>query len=187
MKQQIIYIPGLSDRYDILRRLALLLWRRPEVRATLVPMRWLNKHESFEEKLARLGTEIEKHSDRQIVLVGESAGGAVAIAALKKYRDRVSRIVTVCGMNQGADVVNPVLYEKNRAFRGAMLTADKAFESLSVKDRADMFTIYSSRDGVIGEKDTLLDGVRSFDIGVPIHIVAIGYVLLLRPSLVIKS
>lgn len=187
MKRHVIYIPGLGDRSDPLRRLGLLLWRRPGVAVTFVPMRWLDPKETYEEKVVRIQSALLKYEDRNVTLVGESAGGAVAIACYERFRSRVSGAVTVCGMNQGAGAVNPVLYKKNLAFRDAMLAVDKALPNLSSQDRATMLTIYSSNDGVIGKKETVLKGVRSIDIKVPLHMLAIGYVLFLKSSLVTKN
>ena len=187
MKQHVIYIPGLGDSYDFLRRLGLVLWRRPHVAVTLVPMRWRDPRETYEDKIARITGAIEKYDDRSVVLVGESAGGAVAIACYRRFREQVARVVTVCGMNQGAGVVNPVLYRKNRAFRDAMIASDQALPTLTPKDKTNMLTIYSSNDGVIGKKDTLLEDVRSVDIKIPLHMLAIGYVLFVRSSLALGS
>lgn len=187
MKQHVIYIPGLGDRYDVFRKLGLTLWRRPGVAVTLVPMRWLDPQETYEDKVTRIGEAISKYDDRRVVLVGESAGGAVAIACYRRFREQIARVVTVCGMNQGAGAVNPVLYRKNRAFRDAMVASDSALPALTAKDKTNMLTIYSSNDGVIGKKDTLLEGVRSIDVNVPLHMLAIGYVLLVRNDLVIKN
>ena len=83
--------------------------------------------------------------------------------------------------------MNPVLYRKNRAVRDAMVASDSALPALTAKDKTNMLTIYSSNDGVIGKKDTLLEGVRSIDVNVPLHMLAIGYVLLVRNDLVIKN
>ena len=187
MKQHVIYIPGLGDSYDFLRRLGLVFWRRPHVAVTLVPMRWRDPHETYEEKIARITGAIEKYDDRSVVLVGESAGGAVAIACYRRFHERVARVVTVCGMNQGVGAVSPILYRKNRAFRDAMIASDRALPTLTAKNKTSMLTIYSSNDGVIGKKDTLLEGVRSIDVNVPLHMLAIGYVLLVRNDLVIKN
>lgn len=187
MKQHVIYIPGLTDRYDVFRKLGLMLWRRPGVAVSLVPMRWLDPQETYEDKVARIGEAITKFDDRRVVLVGESAGGAVAIACYRRFHEQIARVVTVCGMNQGAGVVNPVLYRKNRAFRDAMMASDDALPALTAKDKTNMLTIYSSNDGIIGKKETLLEGVRSIDIKIPLHMLAIGYVLFVRSSLVTGS
>ena len=187
MKRHIIYIPGLGDGYDIFRKAALLLWWRPSVAVTLLPMRWLDPDETYEQKVVRIGEAIGKYDDRVVTLVGESAGGAVAIGCLRRYRTQVTQVVTVCGMNQGAGIVNPALYRKNRAFRDAMLVSDETLPTLTTDDKADILTVYSSRDGVIGKKDTLIEGVSSIDIKIPLHMLAIGYVLFVRYDLVIGN
>mgnify|MGYP003335341617 CR=1 FL=1 len=185
MKLHIIYIPGLGDGYDPLRRLALFFWRRSFIAVTLVPMRWHDRDETYEEKTARVDKAIRKYDDRTVILVGESAGGAVAVACFHRFRAHIHQLVTVCGMNQGVGNVSPRLYRKNRAFRDAMLASDDAIPLLTATDKADVLTIYSSRDGVIGERDTLIAGTSSVDTKIPLHMFAIGYVLFVRPCLVI--
>lgn len=186
MKQHVIYIPGLTDRYDPFRRLGLMLWRRPSVAVTLIPMRWEDPEESYESKLSRIHQAIDKYADRKTILVGESAGGPVAIVAMKWYREKVDRVITVCGMNQGTDRVSKELYQKNSAFHDAMIEADRLMPHLSDEEKEAIMTIYSSNDGVVSVQDTLIEGVERHDIKVPIHSLAIGYVLFVRPDLVIK-
>lgn len=187
MKRHIIYIPGLGDGYDPIRRLGLRLWRRPSILVTHVPMRWSDPTESYEQKLARVRAAIESKPGHQTILVGESAGGAVVIGAMHQFSASVDRVVTVCGMNQGEANVNPRLYQKNRAFRGAMQAADRAVRSLNDTDRAKIVTIYSSGDFTVRPKDTLLPGVRSYDLRIAGHMYAILAVLFLRHSLVLKD
>ncbi len=185
MKRHVIYIPGLGDGYDLFRRVALYFWRRPSVAVTLVPMHWRDPHETYEEKVARIGKAIDRYEDREIILIGESAGGAVAIASLHHFRGKITRLVTICGMNQGTGNVNPSLYRRNRAFRDAMLASDRTLPVLTPPEKAMMQIIYSSRDGVVGEKDTCIEGVRAIDIKIPMHMIAIGYTLLFGRQLVI--
>ena len=68
-----------------------------------------------------------------------------------------------------------------------MMASDDALPALTAKDKTNMLTIYSSNDGIIGKKETLLEGVRSIDIKIPLHMLAIGYVLFVRSSLVTGS
>lgn len=187
MKRHIIYIPGLGDRSDPIRWFGLLFWRRPGLAVTLVPMRWLDPNETYEEKINRIYEAIVKYDGRTVGLVGESAGGPVAIACYRRFRKEVSGVVTVCGMNKGASAVNPVLYRKNLAFHDAMLASDKTLLQLTLEDKTHMLTIYSSNDGIIGKKETLIDGVRSVDIKVPLHMLAIGYMLFVRNSIIAKN
>lgn len=183
MKRHIIYIHGLGDSFNVVRKLGLSRWRRPTTKVTLISMHWQNSTESYEEKLARISKAIECYEAEDIFLVGESAGGAVAIAAMQRNAS-VTRLVTVCGLNHRADAVDSNIYAKHPALRDAMYEADKTFNSLTSEQKAIMLTIYSSNDKRVREKYSLIPGVKTVDIEVKGHMLSIGYVLFVKPKLI---
>lgn len=182
----IIYIPGLGDTYDVVRKIGLKLWRRPGVKVSHMPMRWEDPEETYEQKITRLKVLVDTYPDAQVTLVGESAGGSVAISATRRFKHRVNRTVTVCGMNYGAGNVNPSLYSRNVAFRDAMIGADRTVATLSKDERAMLYTIYSSMDFTVRPKNTLIEGVSSYDLKVFGHMQAILLVLFVRFGLILK-
>lgn len=175
--KHIIYIPGLGDRYDGIRRLGLRLWRRPDVVVSHVPMHWLNPEETFDQKIDRIKTRIDLYPGSDVVLVGESAGGAASIVAMDRFRRHITQLVTICGMNHGASNVNPKLYQKNRAFKEAMLEADSIMQRMSPETKTKMLTVYSSNDFTVRPKNSLINGVEAVDLKTPGHMVAILAVL----------
>lgn len=186
MKRHIIYIPGLGDGLDVVRRAGLFFWRRPGVAVSLVPMRWSDPDETYTQKLDRIEDMIDAYPGHETVLVGESAGGATALVVMHRYRAKVDRVVTICGMNQGADNVRAHLYRKNRAFRGIMDAADKALPTLTDTDKKVIKTLYSSNDRTVGPKDTLIGSVAAYDLKLPGHQLAIVSVLFFRHGLILK-
>jgi pimeloyl-ACP methyl ester carboxylesterase len=185
MKLHIIYIPGLGDGYDFIRRVGLLSWRRRDVSVTLVPMRWSDKDETFEDKLDRIKQAIDS-KPVPAVLVGESAGGAMAIAVAAQFPTKVIHTITLCGMNQGAGSVGAHLYRKNPAFREAMTQADKVTANRSDADASKMTILYSSRDSTVRPKDTLIANVTAIDLKTPGHMPTILTVLYLRSRFVLS-
>lgn len=182
----IIYVPGLGDKYDVVRKIGLRLWRRKNVKVSHFPMKWENTTETYEEKMNRLEMMIDSYPGTDIVLVGESAGGSIVIAAARRFRHKINRVITVCGMNHGADSVNPALYRKNIAFHDAMIESDSIVPALSDQERSHLYTIYSSMDSTVRPKHTLIDGVSSLDLRPLGHMQAILSVLYFRYSLVLK-
>ena len=187
MRRKIIYIPGLGDRYDGLRRLGLNLWKRKNTEVVLVSMKWLDKNETYEGKLARIKAEIDKDSEASVTLVGESAGGGMALAAFMEFDERLERVVTVCGMNQGVGSVSPYLYKRNPGFKDTMHAADDSVTGLSKAQKAKLYIIYSSKDYTVRPSNTLIPGVRSNDIGTFGHMQAILSVLFWRYKLVLDA
>jgi len=186
-RQHIIYISGGGDKYDRVRRFGLRFWRRRGVKATHMPMHWSDPSETFEQKLRRLKEELTRYPGMQTILVGESAGGAVALCALRRFATDIDQVVTVCGMNQGAANVSGRLYDKNPAFRDAMREVDDVVATLSEQERSKILTLYSSFDQTVRPQHTLLKSVTSRDLKMPGHAVTILYVLFLRYRLVTGS
>lgn len=152
------------------------MWRNRNTSVTLVPMRWSDRNESFEEKLARIKKVIDEEPTPAI-LVGESAGGAMVLSALGTFGHVVHSVITICGMNQGAQNVNPALYRKNVAFKSAMERADVAVAALDTAGKAKLSVVYSSLDFTVRPKDTTIQGVSSYDLRIVGHLPTIFSVL----------
>lgn len=182
--KHIIYIPGLGDGYDPIRKLGLRLWRRKDVKVTHIAMHWLDQNETMEQKIERVQTAVNKYPDAETIVVGESAGGAMAIVVADKFAHDISEVVTVCGMNFGVANVSPHLYKKNPAFRSVMERADEIHDRLAQQAKDRMFILYSSRDFTVRPRNTLVRGVASKDIGYVGHMTAILAVLFWRFPLI---
>lgn len=182
----IIYLPGLGDRFDPLRRWALGGWRSSSRRVELVPMRWDDAGDSLGDKLDRIEQVIDS-ADGKVVLVGESAGGPVALVALDKFGDQVAGAITICGMNQHADQVRPEIYAKHPAFRQTMRQADEVVATLDATQRDRINIFYSQYDMTIAPKHTLIDGVRAHRVLVPGHMLAITSLITIFRRRIISS
>lgn len=181
----LIYIPGLGDGYDPIRKLGLAFWNRKDVIVIHVPMNWSHETETFENKFARIERAVESNANH-VVLVGESAGGAMAIAAAQLLGARIAHTITLCGMNQGVQNVNPRLYQSNPAFEATMQHADESGSKLTSEDKAAMTIVYSSNDFTVRPKNTLLSGVKAIDLKTPGHAFTILSVLYFRSGLIRK-
>lgn len=155
-----LYIPGFNDRLDFLRRLALLRWKSRTSKATLVAMRWSDKSETCEQKYARIAEVIERATGDEIVLVGESAGGAMALLAFARNLERVSRVVTVCGYNHGSADIHAIHRQQKPAFYEASREAEKTIETFSPSARRRITTIYSTADKLVTPDHTRIDGAH---------------------------
>jgi hypothetical protein len=161
------------------------LWSlHPDITAEVVPMRWSDPHETYAEKRHRLQQAIELSNDDRIVLVGESAGGSMAVTMYTEHSMIVRKLVTLCGKNHGEKNVSPRLYRRNPAFRESLQRADAAMTALSPAQRANISTIYSPHDHVVRPADTRIDGARAYLLGSYGHLPSIVYVLLFRLRLV---
>jgi predicted peptidase len=185
----IIYVPGLGVQNDTIRRVALQLWSLiGRVDVIFVPMKWRDPNEQYENKRDRIIQAIQQvASQHSVVLVGESAGGAMTMALLRSFPHKIHTVVTLCGKNQHASRVSSAIYRQNPAFHDAMTAADNAVTHFSHEERTRIITFYSPYDTVVPPKDSLIDGATHKAILFPGHIPTVVYLLFLRFPLIIAS
>ncbi len=172
-----IYIPGLGDRSNGLRQLALARWKAKDTGVTFVPMNWANKQESYEDKYQRVAEAIQKLSGEKIILVGESAGGAMALLAFSRHLAAVHSVVTICGYNHGARDVHIAHKQRHPAFYRLMPSVDRIVASLDADACSRITTIYSTSDFVVTPSHSHIDGARKVILHTPGHFTNIARVL----------
>ncbi|MEO5499209.1 MAG: alpha/beta fold hydrolase, partial [Candidatus Saccharimonadales bacterium] len=128
---------------------------------------------------------IDTYPDERVTLVGESAGGAMAIVAMRIFEDTIENVVTLCGMNYGAGSVSPYLYKSNPAFQDVMIKADTILPTMTDAEKNQMFILYSSKDFTVRPSSSLIAGVMSHDLKIAGHMVAILTVLFFRFRLIL--
>jgi len=160
MRHYIIYLPGLGDRNDGLRRFLLWFWRIYGLQTKLVPMQWYDGR-TYEEKYARVVTAI-KRAEKQgytVSVIGESAGGSMAMNVFSRTPS-LYRLVSLCGVNLSSAPVSPHIYARSAAFKQSVsiLTASGV---QAVQDRADRITLLTGlTDLTVPAKENIIKGVR---------------------------
>ncbi|MGB4762551.1 MAG: hypothetical protein WBP12_04330 [Candidatus Saccharimonas sp.] len=168
-KTYIIYLSGLGDRYDSIRGACLWGWRIYGATVTLVPSRWASS-ETFDVKVKRVMQVVQEAHDNgyRVVLIGESAGGSLALNIYAQVPTLISRVVTLCGKNAQADTVSPRLYRRNPAFRVSMQRVGRAVEQLTRDQRQRVSVVYPLVDAYVPRADTLIPDchrVRLYSVG----------------------
>ena len=144
MQTYIIYIPGLGDQYGRLRTWALKTWRLRGVTAVHQAITWYDGGD-MESKLALIKSAIDKApNDARIVLVGESAGAALALHAATRDQ-RVVRVITLCGVARPDTPVSAYLRRKAPALHQAVSSLPETFS-------ADVHSVRARVDGVVGKR-----------------------------------
>lgn len=171
-----LYIPGLGDGYDSLRRLMLKTWsRHKHSTARLISMHWLGE-ETFEQKQQRIIDVVTSYPDTsRIVIVGESAGGAMTISLMNKLGHCVDSFVTICGKNRRPHDLSPYLASKNIALRDAIAASEETASHLSDEQKRSLLVMRSSLDPVINAINTRVEGSREYVRSVPGHLLSIAY------------
>lgn len=184
----VIYIPGLGDNYDPTRRCLLGLWRYRNITTELIPMEW-SVDDGFELKRQRVYTAIDRarSKNKRIVIVGESAGGSMAVNVYAARTKDIAHVVTLCGKNTHPETVSPQLYKKNPAFRDSMNSVDESIRLLSDNARRHFTSIYPLHDPVVPVHETLLAGCRQVRIFAYGHLVPILLLISLFSAVVVRE
>lgn len=177
-----IYVPGLGDRFDGLRRFALKRWNSNTTTATLVSMGWSNKSETAEQKYDRLKTVIQKSPCDRVVVVGESAGGPMALLALSRLPNKVHGVITICGYNHGSADVHEHHRRNSPAFFATVQMTEKLIDTFTSAVRRRITTVYSTKDRVVEPHHTKIHGAHKIELHTKGHFTNIARTLLAGPE-----
>lgn len=182
----ILYVSGFGSRYDIIRRFLLRFWRIYGINAELVAMRW-DDGADYDTKLRLLYQAIDKNKDKNIVLIGESAGASIVINAYANRSKDVYRAMSLCGKNQGAKTVAGRFYSKNPAFEQSIHVADDNVAKLDINHREKFTSIYALYDPVIPAHESIVPGSRQVKLWTLGHLISILLALSLLSFVLIRE
>lgn len=179
MNVAVVYIPGLGDGYDRVRQVVLRNWSSDTVTVCFVPMKWSRDTETFEQKYERIVEilRVARQTNEKVVLVGESAGGAMALYTLRQTEGAIDQVVTVCGYNHGASGLAPHHKTTHPAFYALVPHVDEIVRTMTDQERGRVTTLYSKFDRVVTTEHTLIVGVNARDYTAPGHILSIAWML----------
>lgn len=181
----ILYLSGFGNKHDAKRLRALKLWHFKNVTTELVPMRWEGK-ETFEQKIARIDQAIDRAAGKQIIIIGESAGGSMAVHMYARRPEDLFRVMTICGKNSHPETVGEHYYRRSPAFRTSMERLNDSIDQLSDEQKRTFISFHPFYDSVVPVRETLLPGckrVRLWSVG---HWLTIALALTVYSPVVIK-
>jgi pimeloyl-ACP methyl ester carboxylesterase len=160
MKHHIIYLPGLGDDKPF-QRLLVGWWRALGVRVQYHYIGWSDPDEPFNAKLQRVLDSIDNlaRPDHRVSLIGTSAGASMALNAYNVRRDKIHRVVLVCGKIQHVETVSEDYYRTNPPLRASLERLGGSVESLTANDKAKMLILQPKYDNVVAVEDMLIPGV----------------------------
>lgn len=188
MKNQlhIIYLSGFGSNYDPYRLRLLRHWKFRGVTVELVPLRW-EGNETFEQKIARVDQAMDRAAGKRIVLLGESAGGSMAVHMYARRPDDFYKVMTICGKNAQPETVSDTYYRRSPAFRTSMEQLNESIRLLTKKQRQRFVSIYALHDAVVPARETFIADckrVRLWSVG---HLATIFLALTLYCPTVVRQ
>ena len=180
MKKAIIYVPGLNDDKFLnnkLINLLPLLWNRHGYEVFIIKPAW-RQGKSFYPKLTLILNKIDELYAKgyAIYLFGQSAGGAAVLNAFAERKNKIKKIVNICGKLKKGTNVSPSLKTasaENPVFKESVLLFEDLNESrLTMNDRNKVLTIKPIWDGVVPSSTVALQGATNITIPMVQHSIA---------------
>lgn len=161
MKHIIFYIPGLGDGYDNYRKKALRGWSLFGIETILLPMNWYGSG-TYEEKFQHASDSIATAAARsdRITIIGESAGGSMAIN-LFASNERIDTLITIAGVNAASTPVARRTLRRGPAFAVSRQYVDESLRAISRDRKRRIHTIRAWSDNVVRPKYSQIAGAHN--------------------------
>lgn len=179
----VILVPGLGDNT---RRLewATGFWRRFGLTPVVMSMGWKDGS-NFGPKLQNLVDKVDDLSVRgRVLIVGTSAGGSAAVNTYLERRDRVEKVVNVCGRlkvgtRQGIHSFE-VRTASSPAFAQSVLKLESRLSELTHDDKSKILTVRARfGDQLVPAGTVIIDGAENISVPMMEHMTGIVLALTL--------
>jgi len=178
--KKIIVVTGLGDN-GIATELATRGWREEGYEPIVFVPEW-EKEENIEKKIERLEKLVDKEKPK--VILGISAGASLALNVFVQNKDKVGKMVSVCGrlrFGWSENVISRKLQEntlKTKAFYESVELVETYISKLSEADKKRVLTFSSELgDELIPIETSQLDGATNIMIPIGGHLLTITAVL----------
>lgn len=173
----VIFIPGLNDQNPVNKRLVGILpflWRK-YIRVHVFYPHWENG-EPFNSKLKKVTGKIDTLLEKKykVTLIGQSAGGSLAINAFSLRKKYLAGVVNITGRLYEGPGLRPSLKwagRKSPAFiKSVQYSQNKAIPSLTKSDRKRILTIRPIWDEIVPSETVAIKGAANMVFPFPGHL-----------------
>lgn len=182
-KCHIIYIPGLGDGYDGLRRAGLLTWQLWGVSTELVPMKWYGGGD-LATRYSTVTAAIDRAQQRgrRVILVGESAGASLAINVASRRSD-IHGLMTICGIVNSRAEVSSAIRKKSPAFNQSLAQLEYDIREL---DLASVCNVRAGVDSIVPKRSSVIPGATQRIIWSVGHVTTVALCLSVYGGLLVR-
>lgn len=182
-KCHIIYIPGLGDGYDGLRRAGLLTWQLWGVSTELVPMKWYGGGD-LATRYSTVTAAIDRAQQRgrRVILVGESAGASLAINVASRRSD-IHGLMTICGIVNSRAEVSSAIRKKSPAFNQSLAQLEYDIREL---DLASVCNVRAVVDSIVPRRSSVIPGATQRIVWSVGHVTTVALCLSVYGGLLVR-
>lgn len=158
----LIYIPGLGDHHPTGQGQAVKTWPWWGADAEMFQMNWADNvawHLKFGRLLARIDELLAQNKD--VALVGASAGASAAINALAERKNAIVGAVLIAGQVNRPDKIGNYYRRRYPSFIESAYAAPASLEKLTSDDRKRILSRYALADETVYKSDSRIEGARN--------------------------
>ncbi|MCL5090634.1 MAG: hypothetical protein M1514_01345 [Patescibacteria group bacterium] len=176
-----IIVPGLGNENKG-HELLVKWWKLWNIKTYICGLNWKIEENGFTEKLKKITDLIDKlyAPNKKISLIGTSAGGSAVLNAFIARKNKVHRIVNVCGRLRSGDALFYTFEKaasKSPSFKESVLKFEKTETKLTNQDKEKIMTIKPIWDEIVPASTVKIKGAKN------ILVPSIGHVLSISLSL----
>lgn len=185
--QHVIYIPGLGDSRPLKQPELLNLWRTSGIIVHYHAVGWATT-EPFAAKLKKLEELVDElyKNHGPLSVIGVSAGATAALNLYMSRKDKIRRVVYICGKLLGVSNVSKHYFMQNPAFYDSLVLAQSNIEKLDDEDKQKMLSVHAIYDNVVPLHTSLIPGVRAKTLPSILHIPSIFLAISIYRSMTIN-
>lgn len=183
----VIVIPGLGGPDALSRvRFAIRHWRDKHTKVHIFDSRW-DSDEILAEKLDRVVDFFEMNKgESKVVVVGFSAGGALATNLLLACPE-INKVILISAKIKGSNTIGPEFVKRAPQIIETVKASEKAREILQPNELHKCISYRPIFDGVVPLRDMFFEGMRKKRIPAFSHAIAIGFALIFQIKRQIKA
>lgn len=178
MIHKVIVVPGLGDETNIIKWVV-SGWKRYDLEPIIHNIWWKTEPKHFEPKLKRLVNLIDRLSEdgNKISLLGASAGGSAVLNAFLRRKNKIRKVVSVCGRLRRGEEKGLRSFESRTssslAFKESVLMFEKDEQTLDKKDRNNIMTVRALFDELVPDNTAVVEGANNKQIKSIEHVFSI--------------
>ncbi|NCT55416.1 hypothetical protein GW755_01075 [bacterium] len=180
----ILIIPGLGDdSISSIKRIEFATnhFKKQKFKVIVYPVYWRDGKE-FKSKLLGLLKQIDLLSKtNEIYLLGTSAGASLALNVFLERRNKIQKVVNVCGrLRTGKHKIRSLenMAKTSIAFKQSVQAFEKREKELSKEDKQKILTIRPFfGDDLVPADTVIIGGALNKVVYVPTHVLGIAYSL----------
>lgn len=179
--KNLIIIPGLGDDARYTKFLTRGWEKKYGIKITVMTFGWNGESDEFQERLDAIDKKIKEflQENKNVSLLGISAGGGAVINLYSKNKDKIEKVICVCGRLSDPNIGKMWNHRKKDLgiFIESVRLAEENTGKLDKKELEKFLTIRPVYDDVVPVRTMTLDGAKNKKVKAVQHMISIFLIM----------